>query len=488
MPPGGASWQHYAYDQRNLMISHTLSVSGTNPQLQVKYTYDGGGNRVQQIDHTGSTPITTTYINDVVGLTQVLVADNGSTQTVNLFGLDLVGQDDGANFRTLLTDGLGSIRSEVSNDSVIATTMYDPFGNALDKQGTTGTNYGYTGEQFDSTTNLLYLRARYYNPNLHSFMGKDMWSGDGRRPQSMNGWSYVGNNPINLIDLTGETPFRADYCMTAFLPSEYAHCVRQEYGVKGFDFFSFEDPDEGFDFLGGSGCWYGPVPYRAPGYVEGLSTVAGAAIHGTSGSEVVYDFATMQRQSFTYRGGVLQDNGGVIASEYIGEVYGFRTSRFGWNSYTITDDYSEWFVFLSLGAGAGVVLGLELGPSIGAGVIFFASPTSPSIRGYAFYGSGGLSLDPVPILDVSAGVTFYKSPSNIITDYRQQGPFGGRTYVIESQLRNDILRGVDSPWRPGIPKHFGPVDVVVRHYFIMDEVQKYVTAFNQIHFDSYTEQ
>ncbi|MCP4360989.1 MAG: hypothetical protein GY796_23530, partial [Chloroflexi bacterium] len=25
MPPGGANWQHYAYDQRNLMISHTLS-------------------------------------------------------------------------------------------------------------------------------------------------------------------------------------------------------------------------------------------------------------------------------------------------------------------------------------------------------------------------------------------------------------------------------------------------------------------------------
>ncbi|MCP4363096.1 MAG: hypothetical protein GY796_34275, partial [Chloroflexi bacterium] len=105
MPPGGDQWKHYAYNQRNLMISHTLSISGTNPQLQAEYTYDGDSNRVQQIDHTGSTPITTTYINDAVGLTQVLVADNGSTQTYNLFGLDLVGQDDGTNFRTLLAEG-----------------------------------------------------------------------------------------------------------------------------------------------------------------------------------------------------------------------------------------------------------------------------------------------------------------------------------------------------------------------------------------------
>ncbi|MCP4363094.1 MAG: hypothetical protein GY796_34265, partial [Chloroflexi bacterium] len=74
-----------------------------------------------------------------------------------------------------LADGLGTVRSEIANGKVVATTIYDPFGNTLDKQGTSSA-YGYTGEQFDDATGLLYLRARYYNPNLHSFMGKDMWS------------------------------------------------------------------------------------------------------------------------------------------------------------------------------------------------------------------------------------------------------------------------------------------------------------------------
>ncbi|MCP4362764.1 MAG: RHS repeat-associated core domain-containing protein, partial [Chloroflexi bacterium] len=205
MPPGGDQWKHYAYNQRNLMISHTLSVSGTNPQLQAQYVYDGNGNRVQQIDRTGPSPITTTYVNDIVGLTQVLVADNGTTQTTNLFGLDLVGQDNGTSFHTLLTDGLGSVRSEIANGDVAATATYDPFGNTLDKQGTSSA-YGYTGEQFDDASGLLYLRARYYNPNLHSFMGKDMWSGFRGRPQTMNGWSYVNNNVPNLVDPTGKFP------------------------------------------------------------------------------------------------------------------------------------------------------------------------------------------------------------------------------------------------------------------------------------------
>ena len=53
----------------------------------------------------------TAYTNDIVGLTQVLVADDGTSQTANLFGLDLVLQDSGAVTRTLLTDGLGSVRA-----------------------------------------------------------------------------------------------------------------------------------------------------------------------------------------------------------------------------------------------------------------------------------------------------------------------------------------------------------------------------------------
>jgi YD repeat-containing protein len=94
----------YGYDQRNLLITSTLYVSGTGELLQAEFIYDGAGNRVQQVDHSGGQPVTTTYTNDVVGLAQVLVADDGATQTANLFGLSLIHQDDGDEIRTLLSD------------------------------------------------------------------------------------------------------------------------------------------------------------------------------------------------------------------------------------------------------------------------------------------------------------------------------------------------------------------------------------------------
>lgn len=40
---------------------------------------------------------------------------------------------------------------------------YSPYGEVLAQTGTSGTVYGFIGEQEDGATRLLYLRARYYN-------------------------------------------------------------------------------------------------------------------------------------------------------------------------------------------------------------------------------------------------------------------------------------------------------------------------------------
>jgi hypothetical protein len=78
---------------------------------------------------------TTKYVNDVVGLTQVLVADDGTNEVVNLFGLDLIGQDRGGEVRTLLVDGLGSVRLELKGGDVVAATTFSPYGEALAQAG-----------------------------------------------------------------------------------------------------------------------------------------------------------------------------------------------------------------------------------------------------------------------------------------------------------------------------------------------------------------
>jgi RHS repeat-associated protein len=136
----------------------------------------------------------------------VLIADVGETQTAVLFGLDLILQDDGAEVRTMLGDGLGSGRTEMVAGAIETITTYEPYGKVLAQTGTSGTEYGYTGERFDEATGLVYLRARYYNPNLKIFMSRDPFQGWARFPASQHPYSYAYNNPVNLTDPGGENP------------------------------------------------------------------------------------------------------------------------------------------------------------------------------------------------------------------------------------------------------------------------------------------
>jgi RHS repeat-associated protein len=203
-PPNAGPATAYAYDQRNLLTSATLVG-----QPLADYLYDGQGNRLQQVDYTGAQPIMTTYTNDIVGLSQVLVADDGTAQVVNLFGLDLIHQDDGGQTLTLLADGLGSVRGEMAGGTVQSITTYEPYGNLLAQEGTSGTVYGFTGEQEDNATGLLYLRARYYSPALKVFQSRDPWQGTGWRPETLNYYVYAGDNPVVYTDPSGRCWFLA---------------------------------------------------------------------------------------------------------------------------------------------------------------------------------------------------------------------------------------------------------------------------------------
>ncbi len=378
---------------------------------------------------------------------------------------------------------------------MIATITHDPFGTVLDKQGDSSTSYGYTGEQFDDATGLLYLRARYYDPNLHSFMGRDPWSGSKRNPQSMNGWSYVVNNPTNLLDLTGQKPFLEE-CRTVREALDYINCVRDDYGISidanmGDPFFTpwsaHQVPieidqqyiSEGTITQDMSGCWLGEVPYRTKGYLEGWSGQGGVFLQGIVGAEIVYDFATMEREAFEYTGYVWTVNIGISEVWYFGQAYGLR------NYSTLEKDYSDTFEFYFGGVSIPTIAIPGLNGSLG--ILHDWGIPDDSVGGWAFYRGPSVSPPSYPPLEGGKGETNY----SVIKRYNEHYHSAGRVNsvnvkgtprtVVRSRLFSEIKMGL-----PGLDvfdlDHLHPL---TRRLIGISLANKYADVYDGIHYDSY---
>jgi RHS repeat-associated protein len=101
---------------------------------------------------------------------------------------------------------VGSVRQVINPaGSVTLAQGYDPFGNPLTSAGSGGSVFGYTGEQVDASTGLVYLRARYYQPATGRFLMPDPWPGELLDPRSLPpSYIYASGNPANRIDPSGQ--------------------------------------------------------------------------------------------------------------------------------------------------------------------------------------------------------------------------------------------------------------------------------------------
>jgi len=214
---GNLTATDYGWDRANRMVS---APGGT------AYAYDGLGNRVQQTVSS----VVTDYLLDVQpGLVKVLRETTGANSNHYIHGprgihmqselsASIAGSvwgsfnwGDGSlwggtvtvtpsNQGYLLQDGLGSVRALADNSAALTQIMdFSPYGVP---QGSYGTGFGFTGEYTDAN-DLLYLRARYYAPEMGVFTALDPWEGKTCTPMSLNGYSWVEGNTINRVDPTG---------------------------------------------------------------------------------------------------------------------------------------------------------------------------------------------------------------------------------------------------------------------------------------------
>jgi len=101
-------------------------------------------------------------------------------------------------------DGLGSVRAITdSTKAVVQTYESDEFGVPITASGGSDQPFGFTGEQRDSESNLIHLRARSYDPQLGRFIGRDTIPGETGRPATLHRFGYVEGNPVNRTDPSG---------------------------------------------------------------------------------------------------------------------------------------------------------------------------------------------------------------------------------------------------------------------------------------------
>ncbi|RUT46076.1 hypothetical protein EJP82_13170 [Paenibacillus anaericanus] len=189
----------YSYDEWN-RLRKVIQSDGTS----VEYKYNGDNLLVERKEGN----ITTRYYYDG----QVIIAEgtvqrDGSTNVKAnyLYGNALVMREDANGQKGYyLTNGHGDVvEMRDSSGNILNQYTYDIWGNAITATETVDNLFRYSGEYWDDSVELQYLRARWYDPSVGRFINEDTYEGSFTNPLSLNLYTYVENNPLIYTDPSG---------------------------------------------------------------------------------------------------------------------------------------------------------------------------------------------------------------------------------------------------------------------------------------------
>ncbi|MGB7128903.1 MAG: RHS repeat-associated core domain-containing protein [Candidatus Rhabdochlamydia sp.] len=188
----------YTYDIHDNLIAYQ------DEEYDIRYTYDSEGRRTSKSINGEKT----FYINDARSpVTQVLIeaAEKKRTKIFYIYGLSRLNQTSSKGSHSYLYDYPDRNVIALVNEKQHLCNRYDyeVFGLPKNSHSAIPNHFTYTGEDYEKETGLIFLRNRYYDPEIGRFISADPSLGKLTNPQSFNPYTYAGNNPGNFIDPLG---------------------------------------------------------------------------------------------------------------------------------------------------------------------------------------------------------------------------------------------------------------------------------------------
>lgn len=167
------------------------------------YLYDGLGRRTGIFSNSG---LSQRQMYDSAGRllyeTRQVGASAGWTRYVHLNGKLIATIDSAANTTYQHTDALGSpVASTSASGTLLARTWYEPYGKVA--AGATPSGPGFTGHVNDSSTGLIYMQQRYYDPVSARFLSLDPITTNADTAANFNVYEYAQSNPYLYTDPDG---------------------------------------------------------------------------------------------------------------------------------------------------------------------------------------------------------------------------------------------------------------------------------------------
>lgn len=183
---------NFGWDARGRLVHLTLSNGKA-----VVFGYDTLGRRIDRTEGAA----TIDFIHDGNDVVLDRVTGGATVDYLNGPTIDSKLRQTSAATGALyfLQDHLGSTSAlTAASGNVVEQKQYEAFGDSL---GSPLTRYGYTGRERDAATNLIFYRARWYDPQQGRFLSEDPIGQAG----GMNLYAYVAGDPLNLTDPRGLT-------------------------------------------------------------------------------------------------------------------------------------------------------------------------------------------------------------------------------------------------------------------------------------------